>query len=63
MNENETEYVLTLHDYIDIARRRAMVMLATFIVVVSTALALAILLPPVYQSTQAYRLLRILQPF
>lgn len=51
MSENETEYALTLHDYIDIARRRALVMLATFVVVVTTALALAILPPPVYQSS------------
>ena len=51
MNENETEYVLTLHDYVDIARRRALVMIVAFILVVTTASAFAILLPPVYQSS------------
>ena len=51
MNENETEYELTLHDYIDIARRRASVMLATFVVIVIIASAFAILLPPIYQSS------------
>ena len=51
MNDNETEYELTLHDYIDILRRRALLMLAVFIVVIVTASAFAILLPPVYQSS------------
>ena len=51
MNETETEYVLTLRDYIDIIRRRALVMLIAFISVVVVAASLAILLPPVYQSS------------
>lgn len=51
MNEQDTEYALTLFDYIDIARRRAVVMLATFVAVVVVASTLAILLPPVYQSS------------
>lgn len=51
MNEQESEYVLTLHDYLDIMHRRALVMLAAFVVVVVTASALAIILPPVYQSS------------
>jgi len=48
---NDTEYELTLHDYIDILRRRALLMLAVFIVVIVTASAFAILPPPVYQSS------------
>ena len=53
MNNNEinTDYELTLHDYIDILRRRAVMMVAIFIVVIATASAFAILLPPVYQSS------------
>mgnify|MGYP000574751064 CR=1 FL=1 len=51
MNKNDTEYELTLHDYIDILRRRALLMVAVFIVVITTASAIAILLPPVYQSS------------
>ena len=48
---NDTEYELTLHDYIDILRRRALLMVAVFIVVIVTASAFAIILPPVYQSS------------
>ena len=51
MNEKDTEYALTLHDYFDIIRRRALVMFAAFIVVVVAASTLAILLPPIYQSS------------
>ena len=51
MNDNETEYEFTLHDYIDILRRRFLLMIAVFIVVIVTASALAILLPPVFQSS------------
>lgn len=51
MNENETVYELTLHDYLDIVRRRALLMITTFISVVLIASAFAILLPPVYQSS------------
>jgi len=50
-SENNTEYELTLHDYIDMIRRRATLMLAVFVVVIMSATALAILLPPVYQSS------------
>lgn len=50
-NNPNTEYELTLHDYIDIIRRRALVMLATFITVLITATAFALFLPPVYQSS------------
>lgn len=50
-NDNNTEYELTLHDYIDILRRRAWLMAVVFTVVLLTASALAILLPPVYQSS------------
>lgn len=51
MNDNETEYELTLHDYIDILRRRALLMAAVFIGVIAAASAFAILLPPVYESS------------
>lgn len=51
MNDTDTEYELTLHDYIEILRRRALLMIAVFISVILIALAFAILLPPVYQSS------------
>lgn len=51
MNEIDTEYELTLQDYIEIIRRRIWLMLAIFAAVTIVALALAILLPPVYQSS------------
>lgn len=51
MNDNETEYELTLQDYIDILRRRALLIVAVFIGVIVAASALAILLPPVYESS------------
>ncbi len=50
-NYNNTEYELTLHDYIDILKRHALLMTAVFTVVLFTASAFAILLPPVYQSS------------
>ena len=50
-SENNTEYELTIHDYIEIVRRRFLLMVAVFIVVIVTASAFAILLPPVYQSS------------
>ena len=50
-NESNSEYVLTLHDYIEILRRRALLMIVIFITVLSIASALAILIPPVYQSS------------
>ena len=50
-NENDTEYELTLHDYIEIVQRRALLMITVFIIVIITATSFAILLPPVYQSS------------
>ena len=46
-----TEYELTLHDYIDILKRRALIMLAIIVVIIMSATAVAVLLPPVYQSS------------
>ena len=51
MSDNEAEYELTLSDYIDIARQRLWLMVGIFIVISVSALAIAILLPPVYQSS------------
>jgi len=52
MNTNiNSEYELTLHDYIDIIRRRALIMIAVFLLVVATSSAFAVLLSPVYQSS------------
>ncbi len=51
MINNNAEYELTLHDYIDILRRRALMMVTVFIAVLVTASAFALLLPPVYQSS------------
>ena len=51
MIENDSGYELTLHDYIDILRRRALLMITVFTTVILIASALAILLPPVYQSS------------
>jgi len=50
-NDSNAEYELTLHDYIDILRRRALLMVAVFLLVIITALSFALLLPPVYQSS------------
>ena len=50
-SENNTEYELTLHDYIEMFRRRFLLMMAVFITDIVTASAFAILLPPVYQSS------------
>lgn len=46
-----TEYEFTLTDYLSILKRRWLQMLAVFIVVVLTAIAVAMLMSPVYQST------------
>jgi polysaccharide biosynthesis transport protein len=46
-----TEYEFTITDYLSILKRRWMQMLAVFIVVLLTALAVAMLMSPVYQST------------
>ena len=51
LTNSNTDYELTLHDYIDILRRRIWVMLAAFVLVLLTASAFALLLPPVYQSS------------
>lgn len=50
-SENNTEYELTLQDYVEIVRRRALLMFAVFFAIVLTASVLAILLPPVYESS------------
>jgi len=50
-NEPIAEYELTLHDYIEILRRRALLMIATFMAVILITTALALFLPPVYQSS------------
>ena len=50
-NDSNAEYELTLHDYIDILRRRALLMVAVFMLVIITASAFALLLPPVYESS------------
>lgn len=47
----ETEYELTLRDYIDIFRRHVLKIALVFIVVVSGAFILSIVLPPVYKSS------------
>ena len=46
-----TEYELTLSDYLSILKRCWGKMLAVFVTILATAIALAIFLPPVYQST------------
>jgi len=52
INSNiNAEYELTLQDYFDIVRRRAILMVAIFAVVIVSASAVAFLLPPVYQSS------------
>ena len=51
MNNNEIEYELTLRDYIDIARQRFWLMLGIFVVISASAVVMAVLLPPVYQSS------------
>ena len=50
-SENSSEYELTIHDYIEIVRRRFILMVAVFIIGVGIASVFAILLPPVYQSS------------
>lgn len=45
------EYELTLSDYLSILKRRWVQMLVVFIIILLIAIATAILLPPVYQST------------
>lgn len=45
------DYEMTLHDYLEIVKRRALLMLGVFAAVFIVALMVAILLPPVYQSS------------
>ena len=45
------DYQLTLHDYLSILKRRGLLMVATFGGVFAIAAAVAVALPPVYQST------------
>lgn len=51
MSEIETEYELTLQDYIEIVRRRAVIILAVFLSILGIATVLAVILPPLYQSS------------
>ena len=46
-----SEYQLSLNDYISILRRRAGLLAATFAGIFTLAVAIALLVPPVYQST------------
>lgn len=45
------EYSLSINDYITIARRRALLMAITFVVVIAIAVVVSLALKPVYQST------------
>lgn len=45
------DYQLNLHDYLAILKRRALLIVATFGGVFAVAVAVALLIPPVYQST------------
>jgi len=49
--ENIIEYELTLQDYLEVVKRRALLMISVFISVALTASIIAILLPPVYESS------------
>ena len=44
-------YELTLSDYLEIARRRWLILVATFLLVSLASLAIALWIPPVYKST------------
>jgi len=48
---NDIKFELTLHDYIDILKRRILVMVAVFVPVFLLGLTFAIILPPVYRSS------------
>jgi len=50
-NNNDIKFELTLHDYIDIFKRRLLVMVGVFVPVFLLGLAIALILPPVYLST------------
>jgi polysaccharide chain length determinant protein (PEP-CTERM system associated) len=45
------DYQLTLIDYLMILRRRALIMAGAFVLILAAAIAVALLLPPLYQST------------
>jgi succinoglycan biosynthesis transport protein ExoP len=45
------EYQLTFGDYLSIIRRRGLLMMATFVGLLSIAVIVAVIIPPVYQST------------
>lgn len=45
------EYELTLNDYLEILRRRTVLIVVTFAVILSGSLAVAVMLSPVYEST------------
>ena len=46
-----TEYELTLSDYLSILKRRWLQLLVIFLIIFTVASAVALLLPPIYQST------------
>ena len=46
-----TEYEFTLMDYLSVLKRRWLLMLAVFMLIVLAAMAVAISMSPVYQST------------
>lgn len=45
------EYELTLNDYLQILRRRALHLVVTFVALLGIALGVAVAIPPIYQST------------
>ena len=45
------EYQLTLQDYLSIMRRRALPMGIAFVIILGVAIAVALLVPPVYESS------------
>jgi polysaccharide biosynthesis transport protein len=45
------EYELTLSDYFAIVKRRALLLVASFVAILTVGLTVAVVLPPVYQST------------
>ncbi|HMN14352.1 MAG TPA: Wzz/FepE/Etk N-terminal domain-containing protein, partial [Bellilinea sp.] len=47
----QSDYQLSLRDYIDIVRRRGVLIISVFGSVFALAVAFAIMMPPVYQST------------
>ena len=51
MAQDQDDYQLSLADYLSILRRRMGLILGTFVAVFAVAVAVALLIPPVYQST------------